>query len=49
MATKDITPKPSAMFPATPWQKARIKVAVIGPDATPPESKAFPQIFVGFF
>ena len=42
MATKDITPNPSAIFPATPWQKAKMKVAVIGPEATPPESKAIP-------
>lgn len=42
MATNAITPKPSEILPATPWQKAKIKVAVIGPEATPPESKAIP-------
>lgn len=47
IATKEITPKPSAILPATPWQKARINVAVIGPDATPPESKAIPTNICG--
>lgn len=48
-ATKAITPSPSPTLPATPWQKARIKVAVIGPEATPPESKAIPTNIWGTF
>ena len=45
MATMATTPKASVtIFPPTamqvPWAKGSRKVAVIGPEATPPESKA---------
>ncbi len=45
MATSETSPKASVMtFPPTashaPMAKGSMKVAVIGPEATPPESKA---------
>ena len=48
IATIAIIPKPSkstlasGVISATPWMNAKMKVAVIGPEATPPASKAIP-------
>ena len=49
IAIKPIIPKasaiPSVVLPlpmAMPWEKAKMKVADIGPLATPPASKAIP-------
>ena len=52
MATMATTPKASDMMsPPTAWQapmaKGSRKVAVMGPLATPPESKAMPVKMVG--
>ena len=53
IATRAIMPKLSEtrLFPsialAAPWTKERMNVAVIGPDATPPESKAMPTNILG--
>ena len=53
IATRAIMPKLSEtrLFPsialAAPWTKERMNVAVIGPDATPPESKAMPTNIFG--
>ena len=46
IATRAITPKisfePEPLQPAAPSAKERTNVEVIGPEATPPESKAMP-------
>ena len=53
MATRAIMPKllemrlSPAVALAAPWTNERMKVAVIGPDATPPESKAMPTNIFG--
>ena len=53
IATRAIMPKllemrlSPAVALAAPWTNERMKVAVIGPDATPPESKAMPTNIFG--
>ena len=53
MATRAIMPKllemrlSPAVALAAPWTNERMNVAVIGPDATPPESKVMPTNILG--